>query len=205
MSVLGIFWNKQINFLPIRYIQLMHRNKPCYPYKRNNSVGVLHLLGLVYKQMGDLENDSPFPCHPLPSGVNNLPMTTPDLTERYLHHATAETMSSSESRTDEGCPQECRQSSSGSPGEDDGPDSDKECTCGVETARKKGLAPESRGIQWASCLQEDCQDPNCGVHADGRGHCGFFASFSTCNPNAEIYVFFDARESPYTPASWLEA
>ena len=52
----------------------------------HNSVGVLHLLGLVYKQMGDLENDSPFPCHLLPSGVNNLPMT-PDLTERYLHHA----------------------------------------------------------------------------------------------------------------------
>ena len=41
----------------------------------------------MYKQMGDLENDSPFPCHPLPSGVNNLPMTTPDLTERYLHNA----------------------------------------------------------------------------------------------------------------------
>ncbi len=110
-------------------------------------------------------------------------------------------MSSSDPPTDadEGCPQKCRQSSSGSPGEDDGfgdddgaDSDDKDCTCGIETARKKGLGPESRGIQWASCLQEDCQDPDCGVHADGRGHCGFFTRLSTCNPHAAIYVFFDA-------------
>jgi len=100
---------------------------------------------------------------------------------------------------DVGCPQECRQSSSGSPGEDDGfgdddgPDSDEDCTCGVETARKMGLGPHLRGKRWVSCLQEDCQDPNCGVHADGRGHCGFARGFTplpTCNRNAEIHVFF---------------
>jgi hypothetical protein len=77
----------------------------------------------------------------------------------------------------------------GSPEDDDGLGTDEECICGIKTARKKGFGPESRGIDWASCLEEDCQDPKCGVHADGRGHCGVLARLSTCNPDAEIYVF----------------
>ncbi len=61
----------------------MHRNKPCYPYKRNNSVGVLHLLGLVYKQMGTWKNDPPFPCHPPSLWCKQSPDDNPIQPERF--------------------------------------------------------------------------------------------------------------------------